>query len=185
MSDKLAVLTVILITGACLPAYAEEGPEEYCSAVIELYREGDIDAALEEAKWCVESLEQLALKQQLDGFSEQVDGWTRGEIKQHKTMGMSTIETSYTKDEKTIEVNLTTGAAGGMGALAAISQLGMQVGEKVRIQRRTALVNATGSKVEILVTLNNAGMLNFSSTSTDKDTVISFAKAFPINAIDR
>lgn len=186
MKKYYTSLLIFVFSSLSFTLYAEEGPEQYCNSAIKLYNEGDIEGALEEARWCVESLEQLAQAQQKELFSTDIDGWKRGKVNQQKTMGISIIETTYTKEGKSIDVNLTGGAAGGMGALAMFSQLGMaQAGNKVRIQRHTAIVNETDNKTEVMIGLKQGGMLNFSSRNADRDTVIAFAKVFPINDLDQ
>jgi hypothetical protein len=183
---KYSALLLFTLAGLSFALHAEEGPEQYCNSAIKLYKEGDIEGALEEARWCLESLEQVAQAKQTELFSTEIGGWVRGKVNQQKAMGISTIDATYSKDDKSIKVELTGGAAGSMGALAAISQLGMaQAGNKVRIQRYTAIVSESDRDIDIMIGLKQGGMLNFSSSNAGKDVVIEFAKAFPIKELDQ
>ena len=186
MEIKSSILLSLTFAGLSFAVHAEEGPEQYCNSAIELYKEGDIDGALEEARWCVESLEQLAQAKQTELFSAEIDGWVRGKVNQQKAMGISTIDATYRKDDKSIQVELTGGAAGSMGAFAALSQLGMgQAGNKVRIQRYTAVMSESEHDIDLMIGLKQGGMLNFSSSTAGRDAVIAFAKAFPIKELDQ
>lgn len=163
---------------------AETGPREYCTAAASLYEEGDIEGAIEEAKWCLESLEQIVQARKSEAFAEEVNGWVRGEISQQKMMGFSLIETKYTKEGKTISVNYNSGV-GGMGGM--FNQMAMsQAGQKIRIQHYTAIVMDKGNQTEIMIGLKTSGgMLNLSSSDTTKDELVDFAKQFPIKQVDR
>ena len=174
------------LTGFCLcgVALAEGTPKEYCTQAAQLYEEGDIVAAIEEARWCLESLEQIQQAKKSEGFAEEVDGWKRGEIKQQKVMGFSSIETQYTKSGKTINVAYNSGS----GSMAGIfSQMGLaQAGKKVRIQRYTAIVMDKGNRAELMISLKQSGaMLNISSNNAVLDEVIGFAKKFPLKEVDQ
>lgn len=185
MDIRYTALLLVIFLGLDGAVHAEEGPEQYCNAAIKLYKEGDIDGAIEEARWCVESLEQLAQARQTEVFRTEIDGWKRGKVDQQNAMGMSTIDVTYTRDDKSIQVTLTGGAVGGMGALAALSQLGMaQAGNKVRIQRYTAIVDESEREIDVMIGLKQSGMLNFSSSNAGRDAVIEFARAFPISELD-
>jgi len=188
-SFKLIILFLGVTSGVVLAphAYAEEGPAETCNSAAELFREGDVEGALEEARWCVTQLEQLKQDQTATFFADEILGYKGGELNSQQAMGMSIVERSYNKDGKGIDVTLTGGASGGMNnAFAAIASFGMQSaqGQKVRIQKRTAVVTNDDGTAQVMVTLKSGGMLNFESSDVSSDEVIEFAKAFPIAALD-
>ncbi|RLW68408.1 MAG: hypothetical protein B6D71_13925, partial [gamma proteobacterium symbiont of Stewartia floridana] len=91
----LYVATLALFTS--ISAKAEGDPAAYCKQAAKLYQDNDIAGAVEEAKWCLESLEQIQQSQKGDRFAKKVAGWQRGEVSKHKAMGMSMIETEYSK----------------------------------------------------------------------------------------
>ena len=72
---------------------AQEDPAKLCANAAKLYSDDDLDGALEEAKWCLESLEQLKQAKQSDAFPATIGGWKRGEVQSNKAMGMTVIET--------------------------------------------------------------------------------------------
>jgi hypothetical protein len=167
-----------------LSVMAESDPAAYCQQAAKLYQENDIPGAVEEAKWCLESLEQIQQSRKSDRFAKQVAGWQRGEISQHKAMGMSLIETEYRKGEKHIQVSYNSGASG-MGAM--LSQMGMAGGgKKIRLGRYTGMVMEQGSNNEIMIGLKmTPGMINLSSDTASMEELTAFAKAFPIKDIDQ
>jgi hypothetical protein len=174
---------------ACLlvsPLYAavEGDPAEYCKQAAELYQEDDIAGAVEEAKWCLESLEQIQQSRKSDKFAKDIAGWQRGEVNQQKAMGFSIIETSYSKDGKTIKVSYN-GGGGGMAAM--FSQMGMAGGgKKIRLGRYTGMVMEQGGRNEILIGLKmTPGMVTLSSVDASMEELRAFAKAFPVKEIDQ
>lgn len=58
----------LLLAAACCvsAAHAQEDPKDNCGGILKLYEQGNVDAALEEARWCVESLEQVQISKQGD-----------------------------------------------------------------------------------------------------------------------
>lgn len=178
-----------LVSGLSLapPVYAEESPAETCKAAAELFNEGDVEGALEEARWCVTQLEQLKQNQTATFFTDEILGYKGGELTSQQAMGMSIVERSYNKKGNVIDVSLTGGISSGVNsAFAAIASFGMQSaqGQKIRIQKRTAMVSNDGGTAQVMVTLKSGGMLNFESSNVSSDEVIAFAKAFPVAALD-
>jgi hypothetical protein len=172
----------------CLPwsaGAAENDPATFCKQAAELYESGDVSGAIEEAKWCLESLEQIAQNQKSEVFPLELAGWARGEVSQQKAMGFSTIEVPYTRDGKRIQVNYTGGGGGGMAAM--FSQMGMAgVGRKIRLGRYTGVVMEEGQRNEIMIGLKmTPGMINLESDSAGVDEMIEFAKALPVADIDQ
>ncbi|MET0091299.1 MAG: hypothetical protein ABW068_15000 [Candidatus Thiodiazotropha sp.] len=179
----LGVIAVAILAMS-LNVAAEGDPASYCKQAAKLYEEDDIAGAVEEAKWCLESLEQLQQSMKSDRFPQDVAGWKRGEIEQNKMMGFSSIRTEYNKGDQMIEASYTSGG-GGMGAM--FSQMGLVGGgKKVRLGRYTGMVMEEGSRNEIMISLKmTPGMLNLFSSSASLDELTAFAKAFPVNDIDR
>jgi hypothetical protein len=172
----------------CLPwtlGAAESDPATYCKQAAELYEAGDVSAAIEEAKWCLESLEQIAQNQKSDVFPLDLAGWKRGEVSQQKAMGISNIEVAYSRDGKEIPINYTGGGGGGMAAM--FSQMGMAgAGRKIRLGRYTGMVMEQGQRNEIMIGLKmTPGMLSLESDSASIDELIEFAQALPVADIDQ
>ena len=186
---KSTILFMGLVSGLALSpnTYAEEDPSESCSTAAELFKDGDVEGALEEARWCVTQLEQLKQNQTSTFFTDEILGYKGGELSSQQAMGMSVVERSYDKGGKYIEVSLTGGTSGGANnAFAAIASFGMQSaqGQKVRIQKRTAVVSNDDGTVQVMITLKSGGMLNFESSNVSSDEVVEFAKAFPVAELD-
>ncbi len=181
---------VFLILGATLlssAALAEDSPEKVCKSAAELYNDGDLEGALEEAKWCVTLLEQEKQAATNQFFKDEINGFVGGELEQQNAMGFMMTNRSYEKDGMLIDVNLSAGSAGGaMQAFSAIAQLGMQsgAGKKMRIQKRTAMASNDGGSATVTITLKSGGMLQFESRDVSLDTVVEFAKAFPVEDLD-
>jgi len=184
---------VSLITGLVIglssiaPAHAEENPAEICASAASLYKEGDIDGALDEARWCVTQLEQIKQNQTSSFFSDEINGYTADELQSQQTMGMQLIERNYSKEGQSIKVALTGGAMGAANnAFAALASFGMQSaqGEKIRIQRRTAMLTKDSGSNQLIVTLKSGGMLTFDSSDVSSDELVTFAKAFPVADLD-
>jgi hypothetical protein len=182
--NKIALFVATSALISSMSATAEGDPAAYCKQAAKLYQEKDIAGAVEEAKWCLESLEQIQQSQKGDRFAKQVAGWQRGEVSKQKAMGMSMIETEYSKGDKTINVSYNSGVSG-MGAM--FSQMGLAGGgKKIRLGRYTGLVMEEGRNNEILVGLKmTQGMVNLSSDTATLDELQAFAKAFPIKDIDQ
>ncbi|MCG8486217.1 MAG: hypothetical protein AB2551_02290 [Candidatus Thiodiazotropha sp.] len=181
---KTALFVATLALTTSISAKAEGDPATYCKQAAKLYQENDIPGAVEEAKWCLESLEQIQQSQKGDRFAKQVAGWQRGEVSKQKAMGMSMIETEYSKGNKYIKVSYNSGVSG-MGAM--FSQMGLAGGgKKIRLGRYTGLVLDEGRNNEILVNLKmTQGMVNLSSDTASMAELQAFAKAFPIKDIDQ
>lgn len=179
---SMVVTTLALIFSTSV--MAEGDPAAYCQQAAKLYKENDIIGAVEEAKWCLESLEQIQQSQKSERFAEEVAGWKRGEISQQKAMGMSMIETDYTKGNQNINVSFNSGVSG-MGAM--FSQMGLAGGaKKIRLGRYTGLITDEGQHNEIIISLKmTQGMLSLSSDSASIDELSAFAKAFPVKDIDQ
>jgi len=186
---KMFYLTIgVAISFAAIPATAEDNPSAICSSAANLAKEGDIAGALEEARWCVTQLEQLMQEQVSSFFPDEVNGYTAGEIKKEQIMGMAIIECDYSKGDNEISVSLTGGGSSGSGnALSAIAMMGMQMGamgQKVRIQKRSAVIIDENNSIQVVVTLKSGGILTFESRGTSSDTVVAFAKKFPVAKLD-
>jgi len=117
-----------------------------CTEAARLIDEEDFASALDEAKWCVESLQQIKQQAMLTVFPDSVDGFDGGDLDNQSAMGMTILERTYTNGDGDVSVSLTTGVAG--GGLAALAQLGMGLGagtgKKMRIQKRTVLDMSDG-----------------------------------------
>jgi hypothetical protein len=184
MIKHLLYLSILSLPIAPLCMAVEGDPAAYCKQAAELYEADDIAGAVEEAKWCLESLEQIEQSRKSEKFAKEIAGWKRGEVNQQKAMGFSIIETQYTKDGKTIDVSYNSGS-GGMAAM--FSQMGMAGGgKKMRLGRYTGMVMEEGERNEIMIGLKmTPGMLTLTTNDASLDELSAFAKAFPVKEIDQ
>lgn len=181
-----------LLVAGVVSAQSADETAAACTDAARLIGENDIDGALEEARWCVEGLQQMKQQLTLKVFPDEVEGYIGGEVENQSAMGMSMIERLYTRDGRSIEVELSQlGKLGGAGAgaLAALAQMGLNLGgsggKKMRIQKRTVMdMSDSDGEAQFMIQLKSGGMLRISSENESRDKVLAFVKAFPIAAID-
>jgi hypothetical protein len=177
----------VIAVAFCQPwalSLADDNPATFCKEAAKRYEEGDIAAAIEEAKWCLEGLEQIAQGQKTDAFPVELAGWKRGQVEQHKAMGFSSIETLYSRDGKQIRVNFTSGS----GQMAAMfGQIGMAgAGRKIRLGRYAGTIIEEGTRIEVMISLKmTPGMISLETSDADMDEMTEFAKALPVADIDQ
>jgi len=180
-------LTLTTLISFTHHVFAEDDPATLCKQAAKLFEEGDLEGALEEAKWCVTQLEQLKQSQTAKYFKDKILGYTGGEISQQSAMGFTMIERSYASANKTIKVALTGGNSGGaLSAFSALAQFGLQGSgtSKVRIQKRSAVVTNENGHLTMMITLKSGAMLGLESDEATKDELVEFAKAFPVKELD-
>lgn len=179
-------ITLILFSFIVAPSYAEESPKESCRNAAELYEDDDLAGAIEEAQWCLDLLKQEQAAKVTSIFPDSINGFSGGELESQNAMGFSSTVRNYTKGDKHISAALSGNSGGIMDAFSSLAQLGMGagMGQKMRIQKRTAMLMTEGNTIRIMVTLKNGGMLMFESSNVTKDQMIAFAKAFPIAELD-
>lgn len=187
----VASIAAVLLAGTATPALAQGTDEsaDACEEAARLIRGNDLDGALDEARWCLESLEQLRSDRTFALFPETLEGYAGGELESQNAMGMTMMNRSYTREggaNGTIDVSLASGAAG--SGLAALAQMGMSLGgqgRKLRVRRRTVVDTSDGQgSANFLVELRSGGMLTIASSDVASDDVLDFVKAFPIEKLD-
>ncbi|KXI28268.1 hypothetical protein [Paraglaciecola hydrolytica] len=184
---KRAIIIMLAMAGMQSPLLAKDSPQDSCKNAAALYADGDLDGALEEAKWCVTLLEQMKQENIAKFFKDSILGYKGAELESQNAMGFTSTKREYQKGDAYISVSLSGMATGsGMDAFAALAQIGLSAGggKKVRIQKRSAAIMADGSNVQILVTLKKGGTLVFESNYVNADEVQKFAEAFPIEELD-
>ncbi|WP_100642507.1 hypothetical protein [Alteromonas facilis] len=184
---KRSLLATVVALSISAPVLAEDSPDTLCTSAAELFQEGDLEGALEEARWCVTLLEQLQQAQVNQFFPDELEGFSGDELEQQSAMGFQVTSRNYMKGDQSISVSLNSGSTGGaMDAFSALAQLGFQTGggEKMRIQRRSASLMKDGDQVTLNITMKSGGMLVFETYDVDKDTLEAFAKAFPVADLD-
>lgn len=181
----LGLVPVGLVSMALLfsaSAWADDNPIEGCENAIEAWEDEDTTLALEEARWCVEGLEQVKQAAVAGQFKEEVMGMTGGAVGNNRAMGMVVIDRTYSGDGGSIDVTLTRsgGANDGMAGLGALASMGMMgAGRKVRINGHTGTFLDNGENVQLMVTpREGGGLLNFDSRSLSQDEVEAFAEEF-------
>ena len=163
---------------------AQDDPGSACRQAAVYFEDGDLEGALDEARWCVESLEQIKQQQTLSLFPDELGGYVGGELSSQNTMGMTIMNRTYSSDSDTIDVTLTGGGAAAAG-MAALMQFGASgQGKKMRVQRRTVMDMSEPGNAQFIVQMKSSGMLTFESSSVDGETVLAFVKEFPIADID-
>lgn len=185
--NKSSVIAIAVLLGLSNPLLADDTPDVICKSAAELAKEGDLEGALEEARWCVTLLEQMQQNQVTKYFPDEVKGFTGNELEQQNAMGFQMTSRHYTNGEKSISVSLNGGSTGSaMDAFSAIASFGMQAGggEKVRIQRRTGQLIKDSGDLTLTITMKSGGVLVFETDSVDKAALKAFAKAFPIADLD-
>jgi len=183
----LAIATFATSLFLAAPSYAEDDPADTCASAASLFKEGDVEGALEEARWCVTQLEQLKQGQTSAYFKDEINGYKGGKLESQSMMGLSTVGRPYNKGSNSIQVSLTGGASSGANsAFAALASFGMQAatGKRLRIQRRSAVLNNDSGTLSLVVTLKSGGVLTFESNDLSEDELVAFAKAFPIADLD-
>ncbi len=179
-------LGCLLVTSSQVSAELKDEAATACTEAARLIEEDDFVGALDEAKWCVESLQQIKQDAVLTVFPDTIEGFKGGELSNQSAMGITILERDYSNADGDVSVVLTTGVAG--GGLAALAQLGMGLGagtgKKLRIQKRTVLDMSEGNKRQFMVQLKSSGMLNITSSSLDAEALESFVRAFPIAKLD-
>ena len=116
-------------------AQTAEDASAACLEAARMIEENDFTNALDEAKWCVESLEQLKRERAFTVFPDEIDGFVGGELQNESALGMSMIERDYTRDGDIISVSLISGVAGGgfaSGGLAALALSLIHISEPTR-----------------------------------------------------
>ncbi len=185
---RAIVLTLLASVLALAPAHAANDPEKVFEEVIKLYKSGDTEGALEEARWGVELLEQERQDAVSDLFPDEIGDFKGNELSKNKAMGMMVTERSYAKGSDTVRVSLTEGSAGGgpMAGLGALAQMAGAFGggRKVRIQRRSGTAMDDGGNRQIFIGLESGGSLMFETNDLSLDDLIAFAEQFPVAKID-
>jgi hypothetical protein len=185
---KRALLIMLAIAGLHSPLLlAKDSPQDSCKNAAALYADGDLDGALEEAKWCVTLLEQMKQENIAKFFKDDILGYKGNELESQNAMGFSSTKREYLKADKQISVSLSgMASSNGMDAFAALAQIGLTAGggKKVRIQKRTASIMADNGNVQILVTLKKGGTLVFESNDVNAEELQRFAEAFPVEELD-
>ena len=176
-----------VLSPLALHAQTAEEASAACTEAVRLIDEEDLEGALDEAKWCVESLEQLRQQRTLTVFPDAVEGFTGGELDSQSAMGMTIMNRAYANEAGDIDVSLTTGAAG--SGLAALAQMGLSLGgsggRKIRVQKRTVLdMSEEEGEARFMVQLKSGGMLTIGSSAIPASEVLEFVRAFPIQELD-
>ena len=185
---RTIALIALLSMFTLAPANAANDPEKVFQEVIKLYKSGDTEGALEEARWGVELLEQERQDKVSDLFPDEIGDFKGSELSKNKAMGMMVTERTYSNGGNQVSVSLTEGSAGGgpMAGLGAIAQMAGAFGggRKVRIQRRTGTAMDDGGSRQIFIGLESGGSLTFESNDLSLDELIKFAEGFPVADID-
>lgn len=185
----------LLVAGAMALPLAHASDENLadtiaaCEEAARLLEANDVDGALDEAEWCREGIQQVKQNQTMAIFPDSVNGYTGGEVTKESAMGMVMLGRQYTQADKSIDVELMSGSAG--GGLGGLSQLisafgaaGGAEGKKFRVQRRTVIDSSSGGSAEMMVQLKSGGMMNVKSTSASRDEVEAFIRDFPVADLD-
>ena len=182
----VSIISLIVFSFLVSHSYADDSPKESCRNAANLYEEDDLTGAIEEAQWCLDLLKQEQATKVTSIFPDSNNGYKGGELESKNAMGFSTTSRNYSNGENQVSVTLSGTSGGVMDAFSSLAQLGMGagMGQKMRIQKRNAVVMSEGNTMRIMVTLKKGGMLIFESSKLTKEQIIAFAKAFPIAELD-
>lgn len=187
-NQTIILLSMALAFSPQAMAQSAEEAATACTEAARLIGEEDFVGALDEAKWCVESLQQIKQQAMLTVFPDSVNDFIGSELQNHSAMGMTILERAYVNGSDNVSVSLTTGVAG--GGLAALAQLGIGMGmssgsgKKLRIQKHVVLDMSNDNESQYMVQLKSGGMLTISSNELDAAQLLPFVKAFPIAKLD-
>ena len=175
-------MLVLVALGWSLGVQAED-PTEGCTNAIEAFEADDIDLALEEARWCVEGLEQQKQAQAAGHFKDEVMGYTGEQISENKGMGVMVIERTYQQGDNKIRVTLTQGGGAAAAGLGAVANLGNMfgTGKRTRILGHTVNDMSDGNRTNMMVSPRQGqgqGFLGFESRDVNPEDMKSFIKAF-------
>jgi len=175
----------------------DDAAEACIDAARLIQEEDDLEGAIEEATWCLTGLTQLREEIKLSLFPDELNGYTGGEIDNENAMGLNVIKRSYTSDNRTIDLTLTTTSGAGAGAFGALGELGklfgamesagglgLNNGKKIRIQKRTVIVSDAAGKGSLNVQLKSGGSLTVESSELNSDALVEFMRDFPIAELD-
>lgn len=148
--------------------------------------------ALKELAWAEKELQKLNSKKIETLLPDTLVGFTGGKAESANVMGMNNLERTYSKDDKKFSVAITGGsAAGAMGGLAALGQLGAMMGNQpgvdtFRLDGRTANLEARNGNASLTVFLKSGSMLRLEDNrSKDEGKLLKeAAKALEISKID-
>ncbi len=191
--SALFVSGSVAVTISIKPAWADEQSVidtiAACNDAASLLEANDIDAALEEAAWCHEGLQQIKQTQALDIFPDAVDGFSGGDVINESALGMMLLTREYQQDAKSITVNLTVGGMAGLGGSLTelMNAFGGAVGaegKKLRIQRRAVTDLSDSGSADFSVALRSGGLMSVTSTTVNAEDVIRFLREFPIAELD-
>lgn len=174
----LPLALAVTLLSPNLFASVDKDTQAACEAAAELAKGDDLKAAAEEARWCLEGIEQTLQSMDADLFTKEINGWNRGEVTTNKAMGMTLTETSYTKEGSHIQVSLNTGT-GAIGNVMA--QMGMMQGVKrVRLGKHKGIFT---SENELAISFDGGRLLTLQGDGVDTETLTEFAKALPLDKL--
>ena len=187
------IVVALLLPGAQGQAQSDglDDASTACREAATMAESNDIDGAIEEARWCLEVLEQHRRDAAFAVFPDSQGDWIGGDLDNQSALGMMVLSRTYANGGQSIEVSVTTGPAG--GGLAALAQLGASLGaslgagesSKFRVQRRTVVdLSGDGEAVNYMIELRSGGVMTIQSSDTGTSDVRAFIEAFPVADID-
>ena len=191
--SQVLVALALLLPGAQGQAQSDDlgDASMACRDAATMAESNDVDGAIEEARWCLEVLEQHRRDASLAVFPDSQGDWIGGDLDNQSALGMTLLSRTYAKGDQSIEVSVTTGPAG--GGLAVLAQLGASLGaslgsgegSKFRVQRRTVVdLSGDDEMVNYMVELRSGGVMTIQSSNTSTSDVRAFVEAFPVADID-
>lgn len=187
---RISLLLIALLASLNLMAIEAESPKSSCSGIMRLVDKEKFKEALEEARWCVESLEAQLQGNTSSHFKDNVAGWKRTDVREENVMGMTSIIGEYRKGDDTLTVTLIGGQGSGSpfgGALGGLAKMGMmQNGKRFRVQRLKASVDPQG---QITVNLDDGSFITIKSPQHSRQddalkALEPFLDAFPFADIN-
>ena len=189
-------IAVLLFANSAL-AQLEVGGDllDSCDDIESLLDDGDFTAARDQARTCLEAIEQELSGSVSALFPAQVGNWTQTNLEQNQVMGFNNITAVYSNNNISVNVSLTGAAGGGTGSglgglgglLGGIAQAAMaQSGQQVTVAGIPSTLNAEGA---LTVPLEDGSLLVFDSPNVNSaDAALEgfgdLVNDFPVAAIN-
>ena len=184
MSHLTSVFVSTIFSAACILVTqvahaAVPEPVQACQDAVDAFA-SDPKRALEDAIFCVERLRQVEQDAKATQFKDEIDGWVGGALNKEMIMGMSGINRAFTKDGKTINVQLLGVAdqSNPLGALAGLAQLGAMGGRKVRFAGNNGSMQVQGQQITINITNREGGTTIMETSTASEADIMNFGRKF-------
>lgn len=175
----LAVAASVTVPATAVSAQGLEGCDDFQRFV----EREDFPRALEELKWCRNSIEELHYEKLTEIVSRPIVGYEPQEASVEGALGIATLEGLYSNGADEIRLSITGGAAAssqantGLGALAGLaSAFGVRAEgtRQVRVAGLTGQIEEDGDGVSLMLTMSGGTIVTIEGP--EAETVEAFAE---------